>query len=94
MKQNEALVYMDINEHGTDEARGSLVHVEIALEDTLLHSVGHLGLLRHLANGRLHDGHALSTLMRWRLGLHRLDARHGRALGSGTEVLCKTVAFA
>lgn len=73
---------------------GSLVHVEVALEDTFLHGVGYLGLFGHLADGWLHDGDTLGTLVRRGLRLHWLDAGHGSPLGSGTEVLCVTVAFA
>jgi hypothetical protein len=70
-----------------------LIHIEIALEDPLLHGIGNLGLPRHLAGGRLHDGDTLGTLVTvcaqdwW-------GARHGTPFGSSTEVLREVVAFA
>jgi len=73
--------------------RGPLVHVKVAFEDTLLHGIGHFGLFWHLANRGLHDGYALCTLVNWRLVLHRVDTRHGGALGSVTEIFCEVVAF-
>jgi hypothetical protein len=71
-----------------------LVHVEVALEDALLHSVGDLGLLGHLANGWLHDGDALCALMGLARAVERVCAGHGRALGTVAEVLCEIVSFA
>lgn len=73
-----------------------LVHVEIALEDTLLHSVGDSGLLGHLSGWRLHDSHALSPLvLRLSLGtMHGVGTRNRRAFCARAEVLCKVVAFA
>jgi len=71
-----------------------LVHVEIALEDPLLHGIRH-PRLGHLTNGWLHDRNALSTLVR-RTG----RAQHGRgpgdgaSLGSRSEVLSEIVTFA
>ena len=67
-----------------DHLAPPLVHVEVALEDALLHGVGDLGLLGHLADGRLHDGDALRALVRrrLRLAMDRVCARHGSALGA------------
>lgn len=71
-----------------------LIHVEVALQDTLLHGIGHSGLLWHLA-GRLHDGDALGAVVH--LGGDRVDgvgAGHGGALGAAAKILGKVVAFA
>jgi len=76
-----------------DEDLPHLVHVEVALQDPLLHGIRLLGLLRHLADGRLHDGNALRTLVR-RNAHHWRWARDGAALGTGAEVLREVVAFA
>jgi hypothetical protein len=40
----------------------SLVHIEVALENALLHSIWNLGF-GHLADWRLHDGDALGSLV-------------------------------
>ena len=72
----------------------ALVHVEVALEDPLLHSIRNLGL-RHLAGGRLHDCNALSTLMsRTRRAQRGWRTGHGAAFGSGSEILSEIVTFA
>lgn len=75
--------------------RVHLVHVKVALQDAFLHGIGNLGLLRHLANRRLHDSHALGALMlvgMWRVHVCARDG--GSAFGASAEVLCKIVAFA
>jgi hypothetical protein len=71
-----------------------LVHVEIALEDPLLHGIRH-PRLGHLTNGWLHDRNALSTLVR-RTGRaqHGRGAGDGASLGSRSEVLSEIVTFA
>jgi hypothetical protein len=71
----------------------SLVHVEVALEDPLLHGIRDLGLSGHFTRGWLHDGNALGSLMtmyaqRWGW------TRHGASLGSRAEILREVVAFA
>jgi hypothetical protein len=70
-----------------------LVHVEVALQDPLLHGVGGLGLLRHLADRRFHNSKTLGTLVAAVLKDWRWSG-HGATLGARTEVLCKVVAFA
>ena len=71
----------------------SLVHVEVTLEDALLHGVRDLGLLGHLADGRLHNGHALRALMSRSLAVNRVCTRNGCAFGTVAEILCKVVSF-
>jgi hypothetical protein len=70
-----------------------LVHVEIALEDPLLHGVRNLGLPRHFAGRRLHDGDALGPLVTARAHRRR-RAGHGAPFGTGTEVIREVVTFA
>jgi hypothetical protein len=70
-----------------------LVHVEIALEDPLLHSVRNLGLHRHFAGGRLHNSNALGPLVTaW--SHRRGRAGHGAPFGTGTEIIREVVTFA
>lgn len=77
-----------------------LVHVEVAFEDALLHGIGHLWLFGHLAGRRLHDGHALGTLVvllrRLLLdrAVDRMGTGHGGTFGARAHVLGKIVAFA
>ena len=75
------------------QIQGRLIHVEVALQYSLLHSVRLPGLLRHLANGGFHDGNALCALVRWNTH-HRRRARNRATLGSGAEVLREVVTFA
>jgi hypothetical protein len=70
-----------------------LVHIKVALQDPLLHGIWSLGLLRHLADRRLHNSNTLGTLVAAVLENWRWS-RHGATLGARTEVLCKVVAFA
>lgn len=72
-----------------------LIHVEIALQDTLLESIRHSGSLGHLLGRRLHHGHALGSVMhrRRRTRAEAGSARDGGPLGSSTEVLGKVVAL-
>lgn len=75
---------------------GALIHVEVALEDPLLHGIGNLGLLGHLTRGRLHDGDTLGALVNVAIGTEQTTrrARDGAPLGSGTEVLSEIVTLA
>jgi hypothetical protein len=75
------------------EHSGPLIHIEVALENPLLHGVGDLGLLRHLTDRRLHDGNALGPLVTVRAHRRRRTG-HGTPLGSSTEVVREVVAFA
>lgn len=81
-----------------DDARKgqSLVHVEVALQDSLLHGIRNLGLLRHLAGRRLHNGDTFGTLMSMTSGAQhsRRRAGDGTTLRSSTEVLGEIVTFA
>jgi hypothetical protein len=71
-----------------------LIHVEVALEDPLLHSIGNLGL-RDLAGRWLHYCDTLSTLVCWsRRTQHSARAGDGASLGSRSEVLSEIVTFA
>jgi hypothetical protein len=71
-----------------------LIHIEVALEDPFLHGIGD-PWLGHLADRRLHDSDALSTLVR-RTGRaqHGRGAGDGASLCSGSEVLSEIVTFA
>lgn len=70
-----------------------LIHIEIALQDPLLHSIRLLWLLRHLADRRLHDSNTLRALVWWNTQ-HRRRTRDRAALGTGAEVFREVVAFA
>jgi hypothetical protein len=75
------------------EILAALIHVEVALEDSLLHGIGHFGLLGHLAYRRFHNGNAFGALVG--VGAqHGRRAGHGASLSPGTEVLREVVAFA
>lgn len=85
---------IDLCWHTADiDVTGILVHVEIALQDSLLHSIRLLRLLRHLADGRFHDSNALRTMVTGS-AYHGRRAGHGATLSSGAEVLREVVAFA
>jgi len=76
-----------------DEDLPHLVHVEVALQDPLLHGIRDLWLLGHLSNGRFHDSYALSSMVGG-LAQHWGRAGHGAALGTRSEVVREVVAFA
>lgn len=70
-----------------------LIHVEIPLEDSLLEGIRYLDRLGHLSSGRLHNRHALSTMMLSGRAWNRVSTRNGGAFSAGTEILHEVEAF-